>query len=65
MLRICARARPHLSDYLDGELTPPLLKLEVAVHAHLCPWCKPVYRALEQTREAVRALRDEDDAPPR
>jgi anti-sigma factor RsiW len=59
MLEICARARPHLSDYLDGEL-PGLRKLEVAVHAHLCPWCKPLYHSLRDTRDAVQALRERE-----
>jgi hypothetical protein len=61
MLRICARARPHFSDLLDGQL-PPLHTAEVAVHAYLCPWCRPLFKSLQATQQAVRALRY--DEPP-
>jgi predicted anti-sigma-YlaC factor YlaD len=52
----CRNARPYISDKIDGEPLPLLVRF----HLRICPPCRRVHRSLEATREALRALRDVD-----
>ena len=50
----------HFSDHLDGVPLPLLARAWVRFHLTICPPCRRVHRALVETREALRALRDVD-----
>lgn len=59
----CWDARRHVSEYLDGELTP---EAAASVEAHLarCPTCPPLYAALVGVRDHLAGLRDPDSVVP-
>jgi predicted anti-sigma-YlaC factor YlaD len=52
----CRNVRSYISDGLDGEPLPLLVRF----HLRVCPPCRRVHRSLVATREALRALRDVD-----
>jgi anti-sigma factor RsiW len=52
--------RTHLSDWLDGEPLPFVLRMMVRFHLATCPRCQRVNRSLVATRDALRTLRDAD-----
>ena len=55
----CWAAREKVSDYLDGDLTPPE---RVALERHLggCPTCPPLFAGLVGVRDGLERLRDPD-----
>lgn len=59
----CWDARQHVSEYLDGELAPALVR---TVEAHLarCPTCPPLYAALVGVHDRLGRLRDPDAVIP-
>lgn len=59
--RLCRGVRPWFSDLLDGEPVPPFIRVQAVLHLTFCPMCRRFHRSLEETRDALRALRD---APP-
>jgi predicted anti-sigma-YlaC factor YlaD len=58
--RFCVKQRVWFSDRLDGQPLPFWRGLLVRFHLARCPACKRVNRSLQVTREALRALADED-----
>jgi len=59
----CRIPRRYFSDRLDGEKAPWWARLMVRMHLRVCPQCIRFNRSLEATRDALKALRDEDPAP--
>jgi RNA polymerase sigma-70 factor (ECF subfamily) len=59
----CWDARRHVSEYMNGELTPAE---RAAIEAHLrtCPTCPPLYASLVGVRERLGDLRDPDSVVP-
>jgi predicted anti-sigma-YlaC factor YlaD len=58
---MCRAQRAHFSDYLDGAPLPWWRRLLVSFHARYCPACRPLYRSLEATQEALSALHTHDE----
>jgi predicted anti-sigma-YlaC factor YlaD len=58
----CRLVRPYFSDQLDGEPLPPVVGFFVRFHIRVCPPCRRTYQSLAATRDALRALRDDDGA---
>jgi anti-sigma factor RsiW len=52
----CAATADRLSEYIDGELPPVLVRL-LELHLAGCPACARVARELTQTVRALHALR--------
>lgn len=62
----CQPVRRHLSDVIDGEKLPPLLRAYVGLHRTLCIFCRRTEQSLRATKAASAALRDvvDDDPAP-
>jgi RNA polymerase sigma-70 factor (ECF subfamily) len=59
----CWDARQHVSDYLDGALTPEVAAM-VERHLGSCPTCPPLYAALVGTQAGLADHRDPDTVIP-
>ena len=46
------------SDSMDAQPLSSWRRLTVWVHTHVCPGCRPVWRSLHATKDALSALRD-------
>src|SRR5665647_2339712 len=55
----CWAAREKVSDYLDGDLTPPE-RNALELHLGGCPTCPPLYAGLVGVRNGLERLRDPD-----
>jgi hypothetical protein len=58
--RFCVKQRAWFSDRLEGKPLPFWRGLLVRLHLTICPPCQRVNRSLAATRDALRALADED-----
>ncbi len=58
--RFCLKSRRWFGDHLDGAPVPFLRGLLVRLHLRVCPQCIRYNRSLEATRDALRALADQD-----
>ena len=60
----CWQARQHISDYIDGALSP-VTSRRVEQHLEGCPTCPPLYAALVGVTQALRdSSRDPDTVVP-
>jgi len=50
---LCARVRPELKAFADGELSP-LARLQIARHLRLCPACQQELTQMQQLTEELR-----------
>ena len=57
--KFCEAARAHFSDELDGEPLTPVARAIVSLHLATCPMCRRFNRSLTDTRDALRALKDQ------
>ena len=58
--KFCAPARRVMSDAMDGEPLPLASRAVLRFHLTVCPHCKRVWRELEETRAALRDLKDSE-----
>jgi hypothetical protein len=59
----CLASRRGFSDHLDGLPLSPWRRLTIFTHRTICPLCRPIWKSLNATRDALAALRDEDVPP--
>ena len=58
--RFCIKQRRYYSDRIDGVKIPLLWRFVTRMHLTFCPQCIRYQRSLEATRDALKALRDQD-----
>jgi hypothetical protein len=47
---------------MDGQPLSSWRRFTVWLHVRICPGCKPIWRSLHATKDALAALRDTDPA---
>jgi hypothetical protein len=61
--KFCEATRLALSDSMDAQPLSSWRRFTVWAHTHFCPGCRPVWRSLHATKDALAALRDADVTP--